>query len=116
MNCLRCGRETKDSNVFCDGCQETMKAYPVRPGTAIHLPHKAVSAPAKKKARRKRQITPEEHIALLKRSLRQTRLFLLLVALVLCLAIGMLVYETSQLENPDIGRNYAVDTTLQTGD
>ncbi len=116
MKCLRCGRDTADGRVFCDHCQESMRAYPVRPGTAIQLPRRADTAPAKKKSRRKRQITPEEHIAILRKSLRQARILLVIAVLALSLAVSMLVYETFQLKDTDIGRNYAVDTTLQTGE
>lgn len=114
MYCLRCGRDTTDNHVFCDICQQTMEQYPVKPGTPIHLPHRATPVAAKRRFRRKRQITPEEQISLLKKSLRQARTLLILVTVVLCLAITMLVYETLHRDTPIIGRNYTIDTTQQT--
>ena len=114
MYCLRCGRDTTEDHVFCDLCQQDMEAYPVKPGTPVHLPHRQDPAPVKKHARRKRQITPEEQISLLKKSLRQARTFLVILAFVLCLAVGMLLYETLQQDGPIIGQNYTIDTTQQT--
>ena len=38
MYCLKCGRDTKSEQVFCNDCLAVMDAYPVKPDTAIHLP------------------------------------------------------------------------------
>ena len=48
MYCLRCGKDTNDENVFCDGCLLLMEAYPVKPGTAIHLPERKKQPEMKK--------------------------------------------------------------------
>ena len=40
MSCLKCGRETQESQVFCPACQKIMRNHPVKPGTVIHLPHR----------------------------------------------------------------------------
>ena len=114
MGCLCCGRSVAEGHAFCDDCQARMEQYPVKPGTAIHLPRRSAPVATKKRSRRKRQISQEEQIALLKKALRQARVFLVLVTVVLCLAVGMLFYQTFQPEDSIIGRNYTIDTTQQT--
>ena len=47
MQCLKCGRETEGTNVFCKACLEQMSARPVRPGTPVTIyprPEKKPSA------------------------------------------------------------------------
>ena len=111
MGCLCCGRNVLEGHAFCEECQSRMDAYPVKPGTAIHLPHRKALTAAKKRGRRKKQISQEEQIALLRRSLRQTRVFLVLTTIVLCLTMAMLAYEMFHVEDTIIGRNYTIDTT-----
>ena len=69
MRCLKCGREIKDPEVFCELCQEDMSAYPVKPGTPIQLPHRA-EAPKKKPPKKKKQLKPEEQIPRLRSNIR----------------------------------------------
>lgn len=114
MYCLRCGRETKGNQVFCDLCQENMEKYPVRPGTNIRLPRRKPVAVTKKKSRRKKALSPEEQVLLLRKSLRRTRAFICMLLILLGLAIGALFYGFTHWYNSDIGKNYTVDTTLQT--
>ena len=113
MDCLCCGRSVEEGHAFCSACQSRMEQYPVKPGTAIHLPHRSAPVTAKKRARRKKTVTQEEQILLLRRALRQTRVFLVLVTIVLCLAAGMLFYQTTHPDD-NIGRNYTIDTTQNT--
>ena len=114
MYCLRCGRDTEDHHVFCDLCQQNMEAYPVRPGTAIHLPRRNTAVAAVKKGRRKKTVTPEEQVTRLKRSLRRVRVLASVLFLLLILAGGALFYCIIHWDDPGIGRNYNVDTTQQT--
>ncbi len=111
MYCLRCGRDTKDDRVFCDHCQQNMDSYPVKPGTAVHLPHRTLSAPVKKKVRR---ITAEEQVIQLRKSLRRARAFIAALILLISLAAAGAFYWFSHQKSSDIGRNYNVDTTQQT--
>ena len=39
MQCMKCGRDLDENQVFCDICREDMKEYPVKPGTVVLLPH-----------------------------------------------------------------------------
>ena len=110
MVCLCCGRAVSEGHAFCEECQTRMEAYPVKPGTAIHLPRRNAPVVTKKKSRRKKPISQEEYILHLRKALRQTRIFLVLTTIVLCLAIGMLAYQTLHPDD-NLGRNYTIDTT-----
>lgn len=114
MYCLRCGRETADGCVFCDLCQQNMEQYPVKPGTPIHLPHRVAAAVPKKRLRRKRAATAEEQVLQLKKSLRRTRAFAAALIILVGLAIAGAFYWITREDVPDIGKNYNVDTTLNT--
>ena len=63
MYCMKCGKEIKENQVFCEACLVTMGKYPVKPGTVVRLPQRK-SAPAAKKSnsRRRTQIPPEEQV------------------------------------------------------
>jgi len=113
MTCMRCGRETTENHVFCDNCQQNMAQYPVKPGTAIHLPHRPVVAPTKKQAHRRRPLSPEEQVIHLRKMLKRMWVFLALLTLVLCMATAMLVHEILHPEDLMIGRNYTIETTSQ---
>ena len=114
MFCLRCGRDTVDQQVFCDRCQQDMNAYPVRPGTAIHLPRRNTVIAVKKKGRRKKTVTPEEQVLNLKRSLRRVWALACVLFLLLTLAGGALFYAFIHWDDPILGRNYTIDVTQHT--
>lgn len=40
MNCIRCGKETEENQVFCKDCLADMERHPVKPGTPILLPNR----------------------------------------------------------------------------
>ena len=70
MNCMKCGREIEEPQVFCELCLEDMKKHPVKPGIAIQLPHKK-ELPVKKAAPKRRQApTAEERVQKLQRRVR----------------------------------------------
>ena len=109
MNCLRCGRETKDDHIFCDSCLETMKKYPVRPGTAVMLPRRKASTPLKK-ARRNLPPSPRDQIKKLKRQRNALWILIVLLMLILILLIGAIAYRYLD-KTPKPGQNYAVAET-----
>ena len=75
MNCMKCGVEIQEGCVFCDHCLEVMEAHPVRPGTHIHLPKRALEIETPKKpVKKKRAPSPEEQISILKMKLLRLRL------------------------------------------
>jgi len=107
MGCLKCGKETGLSSVFCDECLWKAAAYPVKPDVAIQLPDRLTVAEEKKPPRKKKLPSAEE---LLKKYRKSTfwlsvSVFLLTVGLVL--SISFLIHTADSAEEKDnIGRNY----------
>ena len=66
MNCVKCGKKTEGTDVFCPECLETMKRYPVKPGTKIHIPVRPEPA-ERKQTKTKKEKSPEEQIAALQK-------------------------------------------------
>ena len=60
MQCMKCGRDVEPGEVFCELCLEEMQKYPVRPGTAVVIPHRPERTVPKRPA--KRQPTYEEQL------------------------------------------------------
>lgn len=63
VNCMKCGKQIEDAQVFCGDCLAKMKQYPIKPGTVVQLPYRAEEPAAKKPVIRKKALTPEELIA-----------------------------------------------------
>lgn len=115
MYCMKCGKEIAENRVFCDDCLEVMSQYPVRPGTAIHLPNNAPSA-EKKATPKKRQPTTEEYLARFRKATRWLSIALVSTLLVLSVTIALLVNSGNAPSNSkDIGKNYNTVNTLGDG-
>ena len=114
MNCMKCGAECPEGQVFCDHCLSVMEQYPVKPGTHIHLPKRqTASDPAKKPSKKKRAPTPEEQIGILRMKVLRLRLLAVILAFVICVVgsfLGLAIYQ--QYSNPSTGRNYTIDITM----
>lgn len=115
MYCLKCGKETTQSNVFCDRCLDSMEKYPIKSGTAIHLPHREVIAPVKKTAVRKRAVSAEEQVTMLKKTTRWLIAAVAILCVVLGLTTGLLVHNLlDRTPAPAVvGRNYTINTNQQ---
>lgn len=112
MYCMKCGKEIKENQVFCDACLVIMDKYPVKPGTHIQIPQRPQST-ANKPVARKKSYTPEEQVQRLRRSVKGLILALICCVLALCLTVTLLVHTVTQYrESASIGKNYnTVDTT-----
>ena len=112
MNCMKCGRETRDDRVFCPKCLEAMERCPVPPDVAVWLP-KRQPASAKKTAAHKRALSPEEQLVRLKRRNRWlTGIVCLLLALSALLAVSSARYLRQLDIQQLLGKNYStVETT-----
>ena len=49
MGCMKCGKKTGKTSVFCDECLEKMADYPVEPNAVVHLPNRPAAPVVKKK-------------------------------------------------------------------
>ena len=112
MNCLKCGKETADPHVFCEECQEVMESFPVKPGTAVHLPHRA--EPQEKK-NHKRIPSTAETIVFLRKSNRRLLVAILILILTVCLLLGALARTITEYKDASqIGKNYTTTTDITT--
>lgn len=115
MNCLKCGREIEDGQLFCSNCLEVMQKYPVKANTAVQLPHRSENVPGRKSAAKRRQApTVEEKLQTAKRFLHRI-LILWLITLGLLIAslypaVQYLLGETFRLP----GQNYSTFSTEPT--
>ena len=114
MNCMKCGVEIQEGQVFCDHCLSVMAQHPVRPGIHIHLPKRALAVDTPKKAAKKKRIpSPEEQISALKIKVLRLRLTAAILGFLFCVACGFLAMKVLQgPAEPTTGRNYTVDISL----
>ena len=115
MDCMKCGAQAPEGQVFCDHCLQIMEQYPVKPDAHIHLP-KRISAvePVKKPGKKKRSLSQEELITSLKLRVLRLRLAAVVLVFLLCLAtafLGLKIYEDFTV--PETGRNYTIDTSMK---
>lgn len=112
MNCMKCGRETLSEQIFCEECLLEMEKYPVKPGTVVLLPHRREN-PVSKKPVKRRTVSLEDQVKMLKRRVR-----ILAVAAVLFAALAaVLAYPAIRYLMDDhfkLGQNYNVVTTATT--
>lgn len=109
MYCLKCGKETVDTHIFCERCLQVMSDYPVKPDTKVHLPHR-LETHAPKKQPRKRMLQPEEQLVLMHRLVRRLIAALVAVTVLFVLTAAGLAYTYKNKETlPTIGRNYTID-------
>ena len=115
MNCLRCGRETTDQQVFCDQCLKRMESDPVKPGTPVYIPvRKAAPEPKKSRRHPKHARTPEEQLSALHRAVRRLWITVCVLVLLLGLSIASIQYLwTHKPPKFNIGQNFqtAEETT-----
>lgn len=113
MNCLKCGKETDGTNVFCQECLQIMERYPVKPGTPIHLPQRTTHGQEKQPVRRK-ETTAEDITQQLRSLTRWLTAAIAILSILLCITAGMLLHTLNdQQPVGNIGRNYTTDTSLQ---
>ena len=107
MNCMKCGREVGQDQVFCAKCLEVMERDPVNPDVVVMLPVRSV-APVKKHSPRKKSLTPEEQIFQLK---RRNRWLTVAVCLLLFLAVVLTIISIDVFRQLDVqkflGQNYS---------
>ena len=107
MNCMKCGREVEEDQVFCQECLEQMENEPIRISTPVHIPRQ----PTKGTATHHAVLHTDEEIKRLERSNQRLRLWVLLLAMA-ALLLGMAGYHkevASAVE--ELGKNYSVIET-----
>lgn len=111
MNCMKCGKKTDGTNVFCGECLADMARYPVKPGTTVQIPPKR-EVPERKPVRAKKERTPEEQVVHLQKSVRTLTVLAACLATALAVTLGALVYTLVEPAEPEtqqmpMSRNYS---------
>ena len=81
MNCMRCGREIPDEQVFCPECLAEMEKCPVKPDATVRIPRRP--DPALRKNTRRKGTPEEEQIRHLKKQVHILALLLIIAAIVI---------------------------------
>ena len=104
MQCLRCGREVTEGQVFCFTCEALMAKDPVDPNIVVTVPERTIRERAS--TPRKPQRT-EDDSDQLRHTILQLRLWvcMLMAALMLCVAL-LTWQELTKETKPAIGQNY----------
>ncbi len=111
MHCMKCGKKTDETQVFCEDCLAVMANYPVRPDTVVQLPIRA-TAPAKKAAPRKRPLSPEAQLVRTRKTVKRLAMALGCALLALCLSVSFLIHIIEENNMQDtIGKNYSTTNT-----
>ena len=113
MQCLRCGRDTENEQVFCFTCEALMAKHPVKPNTVVTIPERSIRL---RTAAPRKPVRVEEDTDRLHRTILQLRLWvcMLMAALMLCVA-ALTWQELTRTTKPAIGQNYTTIIDLGTG-
>lgn len=113
MNCMKCGVEIPEQQVFCDHCLQIMEQYPVKPDAHIHLPKRFSEAePVRKPTRKRRVLTPEEMLSALRMRVLRLRLTAAVLAFLLLVVSGLFaIHLYQQYHESILGKNYTIITS-----
>lgn len=113
MNCVKCGRETEEDQVFCGVCMDAAEKYPVNPTTVVHIPVRKPEEEIRRRAvKKKLPPTLSEQNEKLRKKLKRLRI----TVAVLLLACALLFYgfgrATLELDFQRLlGQNYNTTET-----
>lgn len=112
MSCLKCGKTTEEKQVFCSECLTLMEKYPVKPGIAIHLPHRNAASPEKKASLQRREPTAAEQVEHLRKTVRWLLGMIAVLSVLLLLTAGMLLHVMDKKPaSGNLGKNYTTSGT-----
>lgn len=98
MACMKCGKKTKEDQVFCTECLEVMEKYPVKRDIHIQLPNRPTTLPQKRTNRRRRNLPPEEQVIFLRGRIRRQNAAIVLLVLALLASLVGLLYFTGEVD------------------
>ena len=105
MDCMKCGRQTQDKNVFCKNCLADMEKYPVKSDTPVVLPQRKAT---ERKAPQKKMVKPEEIIDQLQLKIKRLWICIAVLLLLFTATAGALAVTLYQhLTEPEMGSNYS---------
>ena len=94
MSCIRCGKEARVDQVFCEECLADMERHPVKPGTPIQLPNREVRGTTKRSSFKLAASKWQDKIFRLRYTIFWLIVIIILLAAVLALAVCMLLQIT----------------------
>ena len=106
MACLKCGKNTTDQQSFCSRCLEVMEDYPVKPDVHIQLPSRPTVPDTKKSPRKRRSLSAEEKLPVLRRRLRKLVALVVALAILLGAAVFFLLQGYFTEKELEPGKNY----------
>ena len=104
MNCMKCGREVDEGQVFCGECMENMEHEPIKMNTPVLIPVQ----PPKKSSPRRQVVNPEEEVKRLEKLNQNLFLILLLLFTTTLLLLGYVFNQEVLQVVEELGRNYSV--------
>ena len=104
MNCMKCGRELKEGQVFCDECLVSMEHEPVKLNTPVLIP----AQPPKKSSPRRQVVNPEDEVVRLEKLNQNLFLILVLLFTTTLLLLGYVFNQEVLQVVEELGRNYSV--------
>ena len=103
MNCMKCGKEIPDGQVFCPECLEDMAKYPVAHDAHVQI----LRRPARSVEKKVKEISPQEQIRQLQRVIRWLVATAGMLFLIICILALLLLHHTNAEETrTPTGRNY----------
>lgn len=108
MNCLRCGNEIPEGQMFCEGCREYMEQDPVPQDAVVQIPRREEW---ERRANRKVTLSTDEMLELSRRKVKRLRALTILLLLLLGFSIGSNVYLLEKNRKPAVGQNYSTVTS-----
>ena len=108
MKCMKCGRDVEPGQVFCPECLKGMEDYPVNPNVTVRIPRRPEPV-QNRKASRRRNVSEEEQIRILKKRVR-ILVWVLVAAVVaiVVLSIPAVQYLLKETISSLPGQNYSV--------
>ena len=107
MNCLRCGNEIPEGQMFCQGCREYMEQDPVPQDAVVMIPKRD----QERRGNRKATLSTDEMLDISLRKVKRLRALTILLLLLLGFAIGFNVYLLEKNRKPVVGQNYSTVTS-----
>ena len=105
MNCMKCGREMQEGQVFCVECLDAMEDEPIPVNTAVHIP---AQPPEKHNSHRRPLLNPEEEIKRLEKVNQNLILWVALLSVAAGLLLLLAYYQQVWAVAEELGRNYSV--------
>lgn len=110
MNCLKCGRDIAEDEVFCVDCRLEAQRYPIEPNTVVFLPSPKKQETARKSSRRRALSTEEQFKSYRRRLSLMTAALVVAIGVIVALSFPAVSYLTRDYYAK--GQNYTSMTTV----